>query len=225
MADNTQGRLVLAPLSMIVHPDSRVHDEVAVASFLSGRVYIFVAKVETTADVDGVTIRIQGRAGDSAGLPAGHWADIQTIVTKKTVTLSAIALTATEPIGETDLALASDPTVTYDYGSEVYVRDTNGGSPTTATGQLASPQAQGEFHVLEDRTAGPDVAILAKGVVGGLAFEKDSSDILYNDCEVFAFDIFSLGGYSELRAIVQHRGATGSDIHYRIHIENVTDFE
>jgi hypothetical protein len=224
MADYTQDTLVLAPLSMIVHDETpgastRIHTPVSVASFLSGRVYIFMVNLEGTANVDGVTFRIQGRAN----APASHWADIQKLVSSTAATRApGLTLGAIVSAGESVIEFGGSPVSDFDIGDECYVRDTNGASPSTATADLAGAEAQGEFFVVLDSEAGAaDEVTLG----ANLAFDKDTSDELVQDAQVLAFDVPNFGGYAQLRLMVSHEGATGGDIHYRAHVEVATDIE
>jgi len=214
MADNTQSSVALAPLSMIAHPDSQKHSDINVASWLSGRVTIFMANIETTANVDGVTFRVQGRGN----FKNDHWADVVVITTSTTASGAAIGINASEPIGETSIAMDSDPTTVILVTTECYVRNTNDGSPSSATAELGPTESEGEFHIVSDSVA----SIVT--LTDGLENAKDALDEIVPDAEVFAFDIPDLGGFNQLRLLVEHRGATGSNIHYIALLEAATDF-
>jgi hypothetical protein len=220
MADNTQLLNVLAAHSMIVHPDVQSHGALSVASWLSGTVYLYHANLETTANADGVTYRIQGR-GDTSGDQGPNWVDLVALVTGTTAAVQR-GLTATEAAGEEALAVDSDPTASFTVGLSVYVRDTNAGSPSSASGSLSSPETLSEWQSLNTSSAGPDIVTL---VDEGLEDQKDSSDEILTQAEVFAVHMEDLGGISQLRLLVEHRGATGSNIHYKAAFLAATDIE
>lgn len=217
MADNTQTSATLAVLSMLAYPDTRAHTEITVSSWLSARVRIFIASLGGTANAGGVIFRVQGK---SVGL-VDHWDDIASFASSTTASAANLELTATEGATETEIAVSADPTSAFVFGERCYVRDTNGDSPASATGDLTGDELKGEFHVVDLSEAGPDIVTL----VDGLGLEKDATDKIYPDVELFAFDIPDLGGYDQIRLLVEHRSATGSDIHYRAFLTAVTDFE
>ncbi len=219
MADNTQALEQLTGLWNLIHPDTVVHNSTAatVASWLSGRIHIWVVNMEVTANVDGVTFRVQGRNSSDAN----GWIDIQAITTKTTASGAQHDITGVEAIAQTELALDADPTSDFLPGDGCYLHDTNGGSPSNTTEALTTDEGDSAFTIVNNVTTGPDILNVTDGILTAL----DSLDEVQPDVETFAFDIFSLGGYDSIRVLVEHRGATGSDIHYKVEGEFVTDIE
>ena len=104
------------------------------------------------------------------------------------------AMTATEPIGETSLAVAS--TANFVARDKLYIQD---------TGTLANS----EWALCEAITATPSIDL-----VFGLTNQKDSSDIIWNDADIFTcfLDLTAVG---RLRIVFSHEGAAGANCHVK----------
>lgn len=161
---------------------------VAVASFLSGVITVRIANVETTANATGVMVWIQG-SFESTGDDA--WFDIATFQGGTTAAESE-AMTATEPVTETTLAVASTTNLTV--GDWIYIQDT-----TTV--------ADGEWHKITKVTLNTSI-----GIDYGLAVQKDSADVIFTEADIFTLYV-NCEGLLRINVLVVHEAATGSNIH------------
>ena len=206
MADFSLGTLVLAPPQMILHPDTVAHTTQSCGGYLHGTCKIWTVNMETTANVDGVTFRLQGQS-HSGAYP--HWIDIQSVVSSTGASAAAGGINASEPIGETVIATDADYSANSTTGMEAYVHNM-GGTPASTTIALAGDEATSEFVTVNTSIA-TDVTITSPGLVAEV--NNDNEIVPY--AEFFSFDVPNLGaGYAAVRLLVEHRGATGSNIHY-----------
>jgi len=151
---------------------------------------MFHASVEATANTNAGTFLVQVSANSSGD---EDWVTIH----KFTATVSTAdteAMTATEPSGETVLACAS--TTGFAAGDNLYIQD---------TGTLADSE-----WALCDKI----VTNTSIDLIDGLTTGKDSSDVIWNDADVFVaqLDLTAVGRY---RVIFSHEGATGANCHVK----------
>lgn len=173
---------------------------VAVATFLSGTITIKVANIEAIANADGVIVIIQG-SFDASGDDA--WFELVSFIGTTTVA-EVEALTATEPVTETSIAVAS--TTNLVVIDKIYIQD-------------ASVVADGEWHRIVKVVTNTNIVIDY-----GLAVEKDSSDFLYTEADVFTAHLV-LEGLARVNVIVVHEAATGSNLHVLAEGLFATDIE
>lgn len=104
------------------------------------------------------------------------------------------AMTATEGAGETALAVAS--TANFAARDKLYIQD---------TGVLANS----EWALCEAITGTPSIDL-----VFGLTDAKDSSDVIWNDADIFTvyLDLTAVG---RLRIVFSHEGTAGADVHVK----------
>lgn len=201
MADLTQSATqTIISHQALTHPAMLEGTPVAVATYLSGVITIKIANVETTANATGVMGWIQGSfetSGDDA------WFDLIKLDGTKTVAETE-ALTATEPVGETVLACAS--TTNLVVGDWIYVQD-------------ASVVADGEWCKIVSVDANVSITIAY-----GLANQKDSSDFIWTEAEVFSYHI-NCEGLKRINVLVVHESATGSNLHVLAEGVFATDIE
>lgn len=189
MADFTQSATqTIISHQSLTHPGNIEGTPVAVAAYIAGVVTIKVANVETVANADGVSVLIQGSfetSGDDA------WFDLVEF-TGSTTAAETEALTATEPVAEQVLAMAS--TTNLVVGDIVYVQD-------------ASVVGDGEWHRIIKVTTNTSITIDY-----GLAVQKDSSDFVFTEADVFSAQI-DCSGLKRVNVLVVHEAATGSNLH------------
>jgi hypothetical protein len=113
-------------------------------------------------------------------------------------------MTATEPVAEQTLAVAS--TTNLVVGDLIYVQDTG-------------TVADGEWHRIIEVTANTSIDIDY-----GLANQKDSSDVIYTETDTFVCQV-DCAGLSRVNVLVVHEAATGSNIHVLAEITIATDIE
>lgn len=200
MADITQADHTFLSHQALTHPNMLEGTAYACATGLSGVVTVKVANVETTANADGARVWIQGSlatSGDDA------WFDLLT-PEGGTTAAETEAMTATEPVGETVLACAS--TTNLVVGDWIYVQD-------------ASVVADGEWHKIVHVVTNTSITIAY-----GLANEKDSSDFIWTEADVFTA-LINCEGLKRVNVLVVHEAATGSNLHVLAEGVFATDIE
>lgn len=189
MADITQSATqTIISHQALTHPSMLEGTPVAVASYLSGVITVRVANVETTANATGVMVWIQG-SFESSGDDA--WFDLATF-SGSTTAAESEALTATEPVTETTIAVASTTNLTV--GDLIYIQDT-----TTV--------ADGEWHKITKVVTNTSI-----NIDYGLAVQKDSADVIFTEADIFTFYV-NCEGLLRINVLVVHEAATGSNIH------------
>lgn len=201
MADITQSATqTIISHQALTHPNMLEGTLVAVATYLSGVITVKIANVETTANATGVMIWIQGSfetSGDDA------WFDLITF-DGSTTAAETEALTATEPQAETVIACAS--TTNLVVGDWVYVQD-------------ASVVGDGEWHKIVKVVTNTSITIAY-----GLANQKDSSDFIWTEADVFTCKI-NCEDLKRINVLVVHEAATGANLHVLVEGVFATDIE
>ncbi len=208
MADNTQAIVELIPPTAFTHTAATLSGltigaDTDVRTFLTGGFHVFHANVETTANAVGVQYKIQGRYS-AAATSDEDWIDIVTFVTGVTAAVAA-EVAGSEAADQTSIDVDADPTAAFTRGAKIYIQDT-----TTVAN---SEWAEVDFSV----------AVTTVNLVDGLTNAKDAADTIWTQAETF-YSQFDLGGFSYVRAIVQHTAATGSNIEFKVEMVQVTDF-
>jgi hypothetical protein len=200
MADLTQSAVVdLLAHQEITHPGNVVGAWTSIESYLSGMIAIWLANIETTANATGVIVTVEGSNSADGSDPF----ILQRFAGSATAAETEV-LTATEPIGETVMAVASTTNLTV--GDVIYIKDD-------------TSVATSEWH--EIVAVATNTSITLKD---GLAVEKVANDDVYNQASKFLFP-FQNVGLKAIRVVIVHQAASGSDI--RVKAEGVfeTDIE
>ena len=202
MADYTQSAIItFIAHQALAHPGMlEGSTPYACAAALSGVITVRVANVETTANATGVGVIIQGSfetAGDDA------WFDLMEF-TGSTTAAETEAMTATEAAAETVLACAA--TANFLVGDTIYVQD-------------ASVVADGEWHRVTKIVTDTSVTIDY-----GLAVQKDASDFLWTEADIWTAFV-DCSGLKRINVLVVHEAATGSNLHVLAEGVFTTDLE
>lgn len=201
MADYTQTTAEVLAHQELTHPGNVIGTPVSVASYLAGTVYIYQANIETTANLaaglDYLELQI---SPDASG---NNWATYAKF-TASTTASETEALTATEPVSETVLAVAS--TTNLDASDFIYVKD-------------ETSVATSEWHQIVAISSNASVTIAE-----GLAVEKVADDDIYDQAQRWAVGM-DFAGISRIRLLVVHQGATGSDWRVYATMTAATDLE
>ena len=200
MADYTQSKETIISHQGLTHPGMLEGTPISVAGALSCTVTVRVASVEAIANATGVGVWVMG-SHDASGDDA--WFRLIEFIGSTTVPETE-ALTATEPVAETVIAVSS--TTNLVVGDLIYVED-------------ASVVADGEWHRIVKVTTNTSVAIAY-----GLANEKDSSDYIWTEADEFVCHI-DLSGLSRINVLVVHEAATGANLHVLAEAMIATDIE
>jgi len=185
----TQGTTILTHQA-ITHPGTALGGDQSVTTALAATIVCFHASIEATANTNPGSFLVQISASGSGD---EDWA---TIVTFTPTTTAAVteALTATEPSGETVLAVTS--TTGFAATDQVYIID-------------AGTLADSEWAQLEQI-----VTDTSLDLIDGLTTGKDSSDAAWTQAEIFTAQI-DLTAVGRLRVVFQHEGGTGANVHVK----------
>ncbi len=173
-----------------------------VKTSLSAIVYIYHAPVETVTPL-GTEYKIQIR-GATGATSDEDWVTFHTYVTGLTAAVAA-EVAGNEAAGQTSIDVDADPTTAFVRGADIYIQDT--------TTVADSEWGEVDFSV----------AVTTVNLVDGLTNAKDAADTLWTQAEKVAIYV-PLDGVSFIRCIVQHIGATGPNIEFRVEMLEVTAF-
>ncbi len=182
----TQDITVLAHQA-ITHPATVVGTAQDVTTKFSATIYLYHASIEATANTNPGKFLVQTTPSATGN---DGWATVYefdaTISTADTE-----AMTATEPVGETVLAVAATAGfVAYD---KLYIQH--------------STLANSEWRICKEIVTDTSIDI-----VDGLTNEQTSSSVIWNDADLWvcALDLTSVG---RVRVLFMHEGATGANCH------------
>ncbi len=185
----TQGISVLDHQA-VTHPDTVKGNVQDVSTKLAATIILFHASVEATENTNPGRFLVQ-ISGSSSGNE--DWATVYEFVATKS-TADSEQLTQTELEGDTSLAVAS--TTGFAANDILYIQDTG-----TVT--------NGEWNRCQEIVT--DTSI---NLVDGLTYQKDSSDVVWNDADIFVCQL-DLTAVGRLRVVFQHEGATGANCHVK----------
>lgn len=190
MATITKSYAVALAHQAVTHPATVVGSALDVSTKLAATLLLFHASVEATANTNPGKFLVQV-SGASSGNE--DWVTVYefdaTISTADTE-----SMTATEPIGETVLAVAA--TAGFVANDLLYIQD-------------ASVVADGEWNRCQEIVTNTSIDL-----VDGLTTQKDSSDVIWNDADKFVcqLDLTSIG---RVRVVFQSEGATSANCHIK----------
>lgn len=167
MADFTQTKSTIIAHQGVTNPGSVEGSPVDVRAALSLKITLRHAYVEAV-DPGGIEPEFHVMASDdqTASPPDESWYKVKTLkATDPGAAPATEAMTATEPIAETVLAVAS--TTGFSAGDDIYVQD-------------AGTEADSEWHLVQQIVANTSVDIFM-----GLTAAKDSADFLWGSAQTF----------------------------------------
>lgn len=176
-----------------VHPTTIVGSAIDCRTKRAAVLFLYHGYVEATADTNPGKFLVQVRPDAGDGTATEHWITVCSLAAKGT-TPDTEAMTATEPVGETVLAVAS--TTGFAVEDELYIQD---------TGTLADS---------EWATCRKFVSNTSIDLIDGLTTQKDSADVIWNDASRFVVPL-DLSGIESFRVVWQHEGATGANGHVK----------
>lgn len=175
------------------HPTTIKGSAISALTKKSVTIFLYHAYIEDTADTNPGTFKVQVRPDPGDGSVNENWVTVAEYVAKGTDP-DTEDMTATEPIGETVLVVAS--TTGFVAGDELYIRD---------TGTLT------DSEWAECQEISTDASIT---LVDGLTRAKDSSDEIWNDASRFVSSL-NLNANESFRVVWSHEGATGANGHVK----------
>lgn len=185
----TQGVAALAHQA-VTHPNTVKGSAQDVSTKLAATIVCFHSSVEAAANTNPGSFLVQ-ISGSSSG--DEDWATVAEFTASAT-TADTEAMTATEPIGETVLAVAD--TTGFAAADFLYV-------------QAAGTLVDSEWARCQETVTNTSITL-----IDGLAVAKDSSDVIWNDADIFVAQI-DLTAVGRVRVIFQHEGATGANAHVK----------
>lgn len=174
----------------ITHPATATGSAQDVSTKFAATILLFHAAVEATANTNPgkFLIQISGSAsGNEDWITVYEFAG--TISTADTE-----AMTATEGIGETVLAVAA--TAGFAAADVLYIQD-------------AGTVGDGEWAKCQEIVANTSI-----NLIDGLTNAKDSADVIWNDADTFSCPL-DLMAVTRLRVVFQHEGAAGANCHVK----------
>jgi hypothetical protein len=175
------------------HPTTIVGPTISCLTKRAVTLFLFHAYVEAAADTNPGSFKVQVRPDDGAGSATEHWVTVAQF-TAKGGTPSTEAMTATEPVGETTLAVAS--TTGFAVDEILYIQD---------TGTLTDS----EWAELKTFVANTNIQL-----VDGLTAQKDSADVIWNSASRWVVTL-DLNSIESVRVVWSHEGATGANGHVK----------
>lgn len=173
----------------ITHPDTVKGSEIDVDGKLAILITMFHASVEATANTNSGSFMVQVSAASTGSEDWATIAQFQATVS----TADTEAMTATEPVGETVLAVAS--TASFAAGDKLYIQNSTVGS--------------GEWGLCQEIVTNTSI-----NLVDGLTNEQTATSVIWNDADVFVCQL-DVAPYERVRVIFQHEGATGANVHVK----------
>jgi hypothetical protein len=163
------------------HPTTIVGSAIDCRAKRAATLFLFHGYVEATADTNPGKFLVQVRPDDGAGSVTEHWITVLELVAKGT-TPDTEAMTATEPVGETVMAVAS--TTGFAAEDELYIQHT-----TLASSEWA-----------KCRTFATNTSIT---LVDGLTTQQDNTSVIWNDASKFVVAL-DLNGVESFRVVWTH---------------------
>lgn len=177
----------------MTHPTTVVGSAIDCRTKRAAVIQMYHGYVEATADTNPGSFKVQVRPDPGDGTVTEHWATVATFTAKGT-TPDTEAMTATEPAGETTLAVAS--TTGFAVDDLLYIQD---------TGTLADS----EWAECKTFVSNTNIQL-----IDGLTTQKDSADVIWNDASRFVCAL-DLNGIESFRVVWSHEGATGANGHIK----------
>lgn len=175
------------------HPTTIVGSAISAVTKYKALLFLYHGFIEAAANTNPGKWLVQVRPDPGGGTVTEHWITVLELPVKDG-TPDTEAMTATEPIGETVLAVAS--TTGFAVEDILYIQD---------TGTLADS----EWARCKTFVTNTNIQI-----VDGLTTQKDSADVIWNDASVFVVAL-DLRAAESFRVVWQHEGATGADGHVK----------
>jgi hypothetical protein len=183
----------------VTHPGTVKGTEIDVSTKIAAFISMFHAMVEAAANTN--PGKFLARANPS-NADDDDWVTLREFQAGIS-TPDTEAMTATEPVDETVLAVVS--TTGFAAEDNLYIQD---------TGTLADS----EWAKCQEIVTNTSI-----NLVDGLARQKDSSDVIWNDADIFhmALDVTA---FKRLRVDFIHEGAIGANVHIKSVIATFDSF-
>lgn len=175
---------------VVTHPNSVVGTTQDVSDIKAATIVLFHASVETAANTNPGKFLVQILGSGSGN---EHWATVYEFDATIS-TADSEAMTATEPVGETVLAVAA--TAGFVALDKLYIQD---------TGTLENS----EWGLCQKIVLNTSI-----NLIDGLTTAKDAADVLWNDVDIFTCQL-DLRSVSYIRVLFIHEGTAGANVHIK----------
>lgn len=175
------------------HPTTIVGSAIDCRTKRRVTVFLYHGYVEAAADTNPGKFLVQVRPDSGEGTVLEHWITVAELSAAGT-TPDTEAMTATEPAGETTLAVVA--TAGFAVDDILYIQD---------TGTLADS----EWGRCKTFVTNTNIQL-----IDGLTTQKDSSDVIWNDARVWVVPL-DLDAVESFRVVWTHEGATGANGHVK----------
>ena len=205
MADYTQVKSTIISHQGVTNPESIKGTAVDVRTFLDCLVVCRHAYIEAL-DPGGIepTFHIMASLDQSASPPADSWFKVVSFkATDPGAAPATEAMTATEPVAEVVMAVAS--TTGFAAGDEIYIRDT-------------TTEADSEWHQVDKIVANTSIDI-----VEGLVTQKDSADVIWGSAQ--AIRVAIPGNVGHVNVYYSNEGASAPNTAVLVELLANTDIE
>ena len=190
---NKTDSISVIPHQAATHPVTIVGSTIDVSTKRAVLIFMYHGYVEATADTNPGKFQVQVRPDNGSGSVNEHWITVAEYVAKGT-TPSDEALDATEPVGETVIAL----TLTASFAAEDLVYFPN------------STLADGEWGQIQEVATDASITLIE-----GLTNEQDIAALVLNDASRFVCAL-NLETVKAFRVIWTHEDATGANAEIKV---------
>lgn len=188
-------------ITAVNHAGTQKSVELDVAGMERIGIHLNHAFVEVQANTNPGSFFVQGSPHDKNGISNDWWDVAQFTVSDSTALTEPV--NATEPVDETEIAMALDPGLTKE--SLIYIQNT-----VTID--------ESEWHQVANSTA----TVLT--LFDGLRFQQTNADsIIWSLAEKFNAE-FSVTAFQRVRVVYNHQGTIGANVHiagYAIQVDGV----
>jgi hypothetical protein len=181
----TGGGIAIAPVA-VTHPDTVIGSSIDISGKFETAVTIFHSSVEATANTNPGVFQVEVSPFSSGD---NSWVVLPACIFPATVsTADTEAMTATEPVGETALAVASTTNIIA--GDMLYIQNT-----TIASSDWSQCQEI--------------VTNTSVNLYRGLTYEQDSNSVIWNDADKWVCVIPI--DFLRFQVTFRHEGGTGAN--------------
>lgn len=192
-APNKTDSIAVLAHQAAAHPITIVGSAIDCRTKRAATIFLYHAYVEATADTNPGHFKVQVRPDAGDGSVNENWITVAEFLATGG-TPDSEAFTATEPAGETVLAVAS--TTGFAANQDLYLQD---------TGTLTDSE-WGECQEIVTNTS--------INLIDGLARQKDSGDVIWNGARKFVCQL-DLNAIESFRVVWSHEGGTGANGHVK----------
>lgn len=181
----------------VVHPTTVVSSWIDCRTKKAAVIFMYHGFVEAAANTNSGKFIVQIRPDTGEGAATEHAISVYEFLTN-TGTPDTEAMTATEPVADTSLAVASTTGFTLTApDNQLYLQDT-------------AVLANSEWAEMKTFTANTNIQLMS-----GLTNQKDNTSVIWNDASRFICAL-NLDSVESFRVVWTHEGTTGTNGHIKV---------